>query len=403
MLKLAWFFTVLAAIICLGLHETVTNARGLSRSHGGTYAPPTFSNVSFGTFATYGNGACPAAKCITGDSYYNTWADDDNIYTTTADTYDGWNGALTGSGGRNLFTSSLSGYSPTLTGTMVNSMDLWGTITQIGSDNAHYKTAGMISVNGTLIMTTMRQQNTPTVNWFSATLIKSTNHGTTWTPQPPSTAAPYATPTFTDPKFRVPSFIQYGKNYVGQTADRSDQYVYALSPDLSGGHYSTATGASDQVFLGRVPVSVIANLSAADWQYYQGGDGMLDASWGSTTTAAVPVMSTPGTNSFQFSGLIQYLPLYQQYLYIVGIGDPTTTTTWNIWRGAHPWSWSQIQSVQWGPGNPQAGASGFYLQSAISKSVQVDGGHTLTLLTTGNYNAPAHAQYTMYIVPATLN
>lgn len=54
--------------------------------------------------------------------------------------------------------------------------------------------------------------------------------------------------------------------------EASNNYVYAFSND---GFWDNG----NNLILGRVARNRIGNLNAADWQFYKGGDGMLDANW----------------------------------------------------------------------------------------------------------------------------
>jgi hypothetical protein len=382
---------------------------------GGQVGLPPFSQVNFGTFSKYGNGPCPATpKCISGDTFFNTWSNDDNIYATAGDASQ-WNATSCNNPCQtaNLLFSKLSDYSASLTGTTTNAGALWngGAST---TDNANYKASGIISVNGTLIASAVRQcpQSCPQASIYtSGQLITSTDQGKTWAPTPPggaNNAQPYTSPTFTDPKFRLPSFIQYGKDGGPTAADGSDQYVYALSSDQSTGHISSppsgANTDSDAFNLGRVLATKLADGLASDWTYYQGLDGSNQPIWGALSTT-VPVVSQPG-GLFQYGPTPQYLPAFGTYImitYAPGCCPSTADSTWDIWQGAHPWGpWTVVQqSPHWYSGNPQAGANGFYYPAIVSKSVAVDGGRTFTLLTTGDFNQPA-TMYTMYIVPVTV-
>lgn len=404
-------FGIAAVLLTVGLLLVDVDARGVVRRGGGPFIPA-FTNVSFGTFSYFGGGSCwvatPPPTCASGDYWYNTWADNDTIYVMYDDSPSGFN--ATG-GSSNMGMGSISGYNPaTMTGTTINAMAPWGTMTQHGSDSPPpqtYKSAVMMSVHGTLYMNAIRQSSESTpFGWFSTQMLKSTDHGVTWTPQPPSTANPYAAPEFTDPKFRMPGFFQYGKDYVGQTADRADAFVYALSLDQTPAHFNSSTLRSDQMFLGRIPISAMPNLAFSDWQFYKGGpsgDGTQDSNW-DVLANATPVISTPGTMQWHSFIPPVYLPGWGEYFFVVETVGGGTSTTWNIIRMEHPWGpWTQVGSVTWGTGNPQGpnNASGFYGPAPIIKSISAGKPTTLTLTTTGSYNT--QAWYAMYLVPVTIN
>jgi hypothetical protein len=196
---------------------------------------------------------------------------------------------------------------------------------------------------------------------------------------------------FTDPKFRVPFFVQYGKDYVGQTVDRSNEFVYGLSIDQTSGHFASTPGTfSDREFLGRVLISAMPNLSAADWQYYQGGDGTVDGNWGALSTA-VPILTT-AAQTLGGQGSVQYLPAFSQYIMINSTQTVPLSygsTTWFTYVAPHPWGpWQLIQTDVWDGTTAPSGAGGataFYAQSPVVKSVAVNGERTFAIFASGNF------------------
>jgi hypothetical protein len=389
-------------VVCLAVLLLLVAAQAGTRHYGGAPTPG-FHSVTYGQFAKYGSGACPAAKCITGDSWFDTWADNDTIYTFTGDTASGWNGS---GAGRNMMYSSLDGYTSAVTGATIGDMVQWGTQGQAAADSADWKASGAIAVHGTAYMFIYRHAQSGNNASLSMSLIKSADRGVNWVPLPPSTAQPYATPMFTDQKFRMASFVQYpNKDYTGQTADRSAQFVYAISPDTGAHTPSTAT-AADVLYLARVPVATIGNQAATDWQFYQGGDGALDSNWGALSTT-VPIMNSPGCACHWTQQTMTYLPYWKKYIlidYKWNAFPSPPSSIWDVYQGDHPWGpWVWRQGNTWAsPGTAQTLSSyGFYMMGLMPKSVAADGGQTFTLLTTGDYNVSS--QYTMYIVPVTVN
>jgi hypothetical protein len=357
-------------------------------------------SFTYGTFVSYGgnNGACGSAPCVSGDSYNNTWADDDVIYVTLNDTPNGWDAV---GASANMSFNSLNGYTSSLVGTQVNAMAAWGTQAQVGADNADFKAGGLISISGTLYLWVWRQQQAGTGGpVLSSQLIKSSNHGTTWTPVPTSPTTPYASPMFTS-RFSIPQFVQYGKDYTGNTVDLASTYVYAISPDKS--HVPSGLTYSDQMIIGRVALSNISALNAADWTFYLGGDGTNSANWG-TEANAVPILLTPGFRQFYNPSVIVYLPQWGNYLMGThsSLSDSALTpTVWHEWAAVHPWGpWKEVQGSVWGAGNPQDGATGFYSQSPIVKGIQANNTSFNTISTGDIYLS--NAWYTMYFTPTTV-
>jgi hypothetical protein len=410
----------LALAIVIGLSILTADAGRI----GGGFGPRTTTavqGVTFGTFAKYGNGACPATKCVSGDTWFSTWDDVGNIITTSDDS-SAWNASSPTAGGSNLAIHKLSDFTPTMTGTLlfdgVTAPPYWyGPNTVSNGDGATWKASGFISVHGVYILSADRQLDTytppPVPNILASALYKSTDHGATWTnvTTPPSGSftttqpaacggcdlgTPPATPPYTwvDPKFRWPFFVQYGQDYQGGTVDGSGTYVYAMSSDFTTGHTNVGGSVnglgSDQVNLGRVPISAIANLNPSDWQYYQGG-----GNWGALSTAA-PVISTPGQYHWGDTSSPVYLPAYGQYLMIMGDWGQGVagTSVWLVLTAPHPWGpWTQIQSNSWT--SPY-----YYYPAIIPSSIATDGGIHMVLLASGDFQTPA--AYTLYIVQVTL-
>jgi hypothetical protein len=216
------------------------------------------------------------------------------------------------------------------------------------------------------------------------------------------TAQPYASPTFTDGRFRAPYFFQYGQDYQSQTVDRSSEFVYALSYDF------TDSTSQDKLVVGRVPISLVANLSASDWQFFQGGDGSMDANWGALATTA-PVCTAAfqsGIGSW-YSGGVQYLPAFGTYMligYTQNSGE--TSTQFYFYQLTHPWGPCTMTTTSpvWNSSNPQGPPNGyaFYFPALVQASVGTDGGHHMVMLFAGN-EALNFDFYTMFIAPIVVN
>lgn len=357
--------------------------------------------ISYGTPFKYNNGY--PTKYIDSDVWVNTWADDGSIYAVSDDSL-GWQGASSS----NFQISQLSGFTNSLMGSNINVMASWGTEVQNGSDGSDYKATGLISVGGVLYLTTTRQINPVPFPFITAEanaqIIKSTNHGSSWTPTPPSTAAPYASPMFSGSTNPNPSFIQYGQDYQSQTADNSGTYVYATSNDGSWNN-------GNALYLGRVSIANLPNLNGSDWSYWQGGDGMINANWGAWPTAAPLIQNSKKVGALT---QMQYFPrlgrrgcyVYTNWFYpSVAAGSiswDTTTTEWDSYIGEHPWGpWVLLGTKMW---NSEPGV-GLYSPNIMPKSVSQSGNvATATIATAGNFNSqdPRTGDYTLTLVGLTL-
>lgn len=234
-------------------------------------------------------------------------------------------------------------------------------------DGRTWKTDGVISVDGVLYVVVARQ-----VDGFGgyplgyqsstdASIIKSTDHGRTWsnsfgTTDDPNGAAPPPNPSgsgaeamFPGSSFGTPVFINYGKDDdPASTADGGDQYVYAISNDgwAYDGNYE---------ILGRVLRSKIGDLSAADWQFYSGpagGDGSNPANWSSDVGNATHILSAAHQLD---QGGVQYLPGLHSYILTTGYYPFNSQwpqgpagafeSTWTVYRAPHPWGpWTRFYS-----------------------------------------------------------
>ncbi len=363
--------------------------------HGGATASVNISSVAYGSVYKYNSGY--PTKYVSSDVWAATWADDNNIYVAHDD-FIAADSTWTG-GNSNMAVSQLSGYSTSLTGTIVNQLVNWGAAATGGSDGLNYKARGLASVNGTLYLVTSRQGITaPFYSSSNAQIIKSTNHGASWTPLPPATAQPYASPMFSGAVNSTCYFVQYGKDYVGQSVDRSSEFLYGVSND---GFWNNGS----QLYLGRVLLTALPNLNGANWSYYQGGDGALDANWGSWGTAT-PIIS----NSLKISSNgVQYFPAFGRYVFInwyypsvaSGGGLDASITQWDFYQAPAPWGpWSLLSSVVW---NTEPG-QGLYNPVVIPKSLEIDGGKTAVIATAGDFfnTNNATGDYTLTLVPITL-
>lgn len=359
---------------------------------------------SYGTVYKYNTGY--PSKYIVSDIFVNTWADDGNYYDANDDSL-GWQGATAS----NVQISQISTIvGSTMTGININAMASWGTNTQTGTDGATYKANGIISVAGKLYVDLSRQvynSSTPPYQQTSANgqIIMSSNHGGTWTPTPPSTAQPYTSPEFAGTPLATLSFVQYGQNYSGQSDSLADTYVYGTYND---GFWNNG----NILYLARVAITNMPNLSAANWSVYTGGDGTLSANWSSTFANAVPIL-LPG--AYKLSGLsqMQYYPslgrtgcyVLMNWWYpsvVTQTSLDASNTTWQLYAGPHPWALGPIGSPKtWNT----SGSLGLYSPNVMPASISPSGSTvTATILTAGDFfnENTSTGDATLTVVPLTL-
>jgi len=196
-----------------------------------------------------------------GDLWSATWADDDEVYVASDDTF-GFDRAADS----NLAVSRISGaLPPNLNGVTVNPMWAYGRQTEYLEDDGMWKATGIASVDGSLYLGVSRHSH-PLGNPFfvqetwDASIVRSDDHGATWTPVPS-----LATPMFRGHAFSTPFFVTYGKD--GQAdVDDGDRYVYAISSDGAWNNGNSMT-------LGRVERDRLRALDPGDWEFFHGLDG----------------------------------------------------------------------------------------------------------------------------------
>jgi hypothetical protein len=374
-----------------------------------------------------------------GDTWYNTWAGNGDIYATSDDSH-----ALNGSCDSNLDVNELTGSDPSeLASPYANCMTSYGGIGSGGDygDGRTWKSEGIISVDGTLYLAVARQ-----VDGYGgypdgfqpsddASIVKSTDDGKTWsnsfgtTGSAGGAAPPYDKTTgqadamFPGTEFATPQFIQYGEDdNPASTADDGSTYVYAISNN--GFAYDGSS-----MILGRVLRSQIANLNASQWQFYTGGSGTSPdhsgtstGDWSSNVSEATPILTA--THELSQSG-VQYVAALHEYIMtsfyypFVASFDNTGTgkegaasqSTWNFYQAPHPWGpWTQFfdepsTACYFSCDQQSASQIGLYDPSLVSKFINMDGLSDV-IFSSGDFNAPNRPNdymYRLHEFPFTLN
>jgi hypothetical protein len=341
-----------------------------------------------------------------GDTFYSTWADDDNIYVTADDTT-GWNN----DSDSNFLVMKLTGTAPaSLSGTVINKFrtapnDYGPQKNKQGhQDGVGWKANGITSVDGVLYLSISRHG----VESFNNTIIKSTDHGVTWSGSQQNS---FDNPMFSGTTFPTLSFVEYEKDYkvpngsggwtyAADTTVGVKQYVYAVSND---GFWTNG----NSLILGRVERSKLSSLLASDWSFYKGNgaDGLVDANWSSNVSLATPILSSTnqvGQVNIQYvKGLDRYI--MNEWHYPDPITDAsilTNYTTWDMYEAPSPWGpWTKYHTRSFTP-------QGYYNPAVISKSISSDG-KNMTLLTSGDYfsfdgSGKPEVLYNMTAIPLTL-
>jgi hypothetical protein len=277
-----------------------------------------------------------------GDLWTTAWAEDGNLYTASDDTT-GFDRAVSS----NLALSRIDGDDPrALHGVTINGMPEyggWGEVSKI--DHAFWKADGLASIDGVLYMTVSRHSgymdcDFPHQEAFDSTIISSSDHGVTWSPQPAFGAS-----MFPGPSFATPFFVDFGQDY----GDAIDEYVYAVSTDGAWNNGSSMR-------LGRVRRDRIGRLDAADWEFIQDVDHEGDAEpiWGPRHETARSIFRSAGRTSMTGIHYIEQLGIYvlPQWHY-PAIGEPDRgwgITRWELYQASKPWGPFTIFHTQdWTP------------------------------------------------------
>jgi hypothetical protein len=275
-----------------------------------------------------------------GDEWAPTWADDGNLYSGNDD-----GTSFGGIAERSMAFGKLTGDDPyNLAGTTVSDMAGYGE-TSPKPDHANWKTMNSYCVDGVLYMFVTRclypDQARDPVNrhiFKNSSIIKSTDHGLTWTR--PATES-YDAPMFPGLSFGSPYFVWYGKDGAA-SVDNADKFVYAVA---NNGHFEDG----DNYILGRVPKNKLPALNAADWQFYNGGDGMLDGNWTGEINQSKSILQDPTNCSM--TGMT-YIPAFGRYVMVVWHyvtynlrTDPRTIN--DYYEAPKPWGpWTKFKTVK---------------------------------------------------------
>ena len=333
-----------------------------------------------------------------GDTWDPFWADDGALYAFNCD------GRGFGATAMNLAFNKLSGKTADgLVGSQVNPMSEFGKSGQKGPDNATWKACGQECIDGVFYAFVSRNiygsdSHDPLTRQtaMNASLIKSTNHGRTWTR---SARENYERPMWPGGLFGAPFFVHYGRNGGKVEQDGAAQYVYACSTN---GFWNDG----DTLILGRVLRSQLARLNSADWQYLSALDGSSTSSWSRSIDRAVPILNRPRRCGQTPITFVRELGLYL----LISWYNTATMTRWfepnrmryDFYQAPHPWGpWTPAGSVDdsfLGPGWHMYGPS-------ICAAFQQRRGQDieLSLFTSGcPFNDVRTSPYKMWRIPLLL-
>jgi len=332
-----------------------------------------------------------------GDVWTTTWADDDNLYCATDDT-SGFNHACDS----NLAVQRVSGGPPpNLRGETVNAMREFGKAGELKEDRASWKASGLTAVDGVLYLAVSRHYydgvgdtSSDSTHHFwvqetwDASIVKSADHGKTWSEAPKLGQAMFPGRIFSNP-----FFVQYGKDS-REAMDGAAEYVYVVSNDgtWNNGNWMT---------LGRVSRGLIGRLEAGDWEFVHGFDAQGEPIWRTRHDNATYVFRAPGRASMTGIHYLAPLDLYlmPQWHY-PHLDDPKRrwqATRWEFYQAPAPWGpWTLFHSQDFEP-------QGFYNPSIPSKFISEDG-RKFWIFVAGDFSSAHKAKdyYGLNVVPVTL-
>jgi hypothetical protein len=325
-----------------------------------------------------------------GDEWAPTWADDGNLYSGNDD-----GSSFGGISGGSVAFGKIMGDDPyKLVGKTVSDMPGYGA-TGPQPDHANWKTMNSYCVDGVLYMFVTRclypEQSGDPKNrhiFKNSSIIKSTDHGVTWTR---TSTESFNNPMFPGLRFGSPYFVWYGKDGAA-SVDNADKYIYAVA---NNGHFEDG----DDYILGRVLRSKLPDLNAADWQFFTGGDGMVDGNWISEISNAKPILQDPTNCSM--TGMT-YIPAFGRYIMVVWHyttynlrTDPRTIDKY--YEAPKPWGpWTNFKTVD-------SGKLGWYVPIIGQKFQNAVDANTVKciLFPTGNYQNSE--LYKLDYIPVTLS
>ncbi|MFG1620344.1 DUF4185 domain-containing protein [Kribbella sp. NPDC049227] len=291
-----------------------------------------------------------------GDLWPSCWAGNDKLYAANGD----GKGFSLDQDFADIAVSEINGTPGNLSGATISKGDQVGSIWSGAGYNR--KPTGMVCVGDTMYLAVqdlaLDFNDVP-----AATILKSTDHGRTWTWDK-------SKPMFSDHVFTTIWFADFGKG--GALAP--DGYVYAYGLDGNWRDSFDDTVADPQsVFLARVPRGNVQDRGA--WKFYTG------SGWSAKIADRKPVLTdqrrlyaqTYGTNASNLSvisqGGVTYLAQQKRYVY-----TSWTEYTFEFYESPTPWGpWKHFMSKDFGGYPWSTSKYGGYGVTIPSKFVQPDG------------------------------
>ena len=329
-------------------------------SHSSSAAPAApVSESSYVGTATVETKGMPSKS--DGDLWPSCWAGNGNLYAANGD----GKGFSLDQAFADIAVSEIQGDVTNLSGTTVARGDQVSSIWSGAGYNR--KPTGMVCVGDTIYLAVqdlaLDFNDVP-----AATIVKSTDHGKTWTWDK-------SKPMFDNHVFTTIWFADFGKG--GAAAPDGYVYAYGLDGNWRDSFDDTVADPND-VFLARVPKAKIQDRGS--WEFYT-GTSKDRAQWSSKLADRKPVLTdqrrlygqTFGTNASNLSvisqGGVTFLPKQNRYVY-----TSWTEYTFEFYESPTPWGpWKHFLSKDFGGYPWSTSKYGGYGVTIPSKFLQPDG------------------------------
>lgn len=304
-----------------------------------------------------------------GDVWSCAWADDGEVYTVSDDTQ-----GIAQSCNSNLAVHRVTGTPPDHKMVTVNPMADYGKMCGVDGFDT-WKANGMTSIDGVLYLGVSQHSGAGDYpdniqRVYDASIVKSLDHGKTWSVKPPVGQA-----MFPGPRFGTPFFVQFGQDYQDVPGEYGD-YVYLVSSSATwnNGNYMS---------MARVRRDRIGRLDRADYEFIVDIDAANDPTW-SNQYRRRPAAIFFHRGYTSMTG-IQYVPAVERFI----MGQWAYIAP----DGPQPWRWTYLALYEaprpWGPWRyfhvePDWGYA-YYNPSLPAKWFE-DGGRRMWMTTAGNFS-----------------
>ncbi|TCO54760.1 carbohydrate binding domain-containing protein [Actinocrispum wychmicini] len=298
-----------------------------------------------------------------GDLWPSCWSNDDNLYAANGD----GKGFTTTGPFADITVNRIEGRPPNLSGATLAQGDAVGSVWSGGGYTR--KPTGMACVDGTIYLA-VQDLSLSFNDVPAATIVKSTDHGRTWTWD-------RSKPMFDNHVFTTIWFADFGKD----SAWAPDRYLYAYGLDHNWrDSFDDTVPDPTDVYLARVPRDRVQDRRA--WDFYTGADNRGRPRWSGNIADRAPVLHD-GRRVYQqvysanrisnltvvSQGSVTYDKPLQRYIY-----TSWSEYTFEFYESPTPWGpWKRFLSKDFGGYPWTANQHGGYATTIPSKFLSADG------------------------------